>query len=116
VVAEMQARHADDTGDQGAEDPPQQRARYFVEVTAQHGDRLMTPRSTPPSSIARRWRTGALHLRPSLARSKPDRQRRERALGLELEIFDKLCNMASKPATICRAAAHAFGTLESRPP
>ena len=42
VVAAMQARYADDTGIKGLKIRHNNVLGYFVEVTAQHGDRLMT--------------------------------------------------------------------------
>src|SRR5258708_18475141 len=43
VVAAMQARYADDTGIKGLKIRHNNVLGYFVEVTAQHGDKLMTP-------------------------------------------------------------------------
>src|SRR6202041_129692 len=43
VVAAMQARYADDTGVKGLKIRHNNVLGYFVEVTAQHGDKLMTP-------------------------------------------------------------------------
>src|SRR5215470_14617351 len=43
VVAAMQARYADDTGVKGLKIRHNNVLGYFVEVTAQHGDRLMSP-------------------------------------------------------------------------
>ena len=43
VVASMQARYADDTGVKGLKIRHNNVLGYFVEVTAQHGDKLMAP-------------------------------------------------------------------------
>jgi len=43
VVAAMQARYADDTGIKGLKIRHNNVLGYFVEVTAQHGDKLMSP-------------------------------------------------------------------------
>src|SRR5438270_7054519 len=43
VVAAMQARYADDTGIRGLKIRHNNVLGYFVEVTAQHGDKLMAP-------------------------------------------------------------------------
>ena len=43
VVAAMQARYADDTGVKGLKIRHNNVLGYFVEVTAQHGDKLMSP-------------------------------------------------------------------------
>jgi len=55
VVAAMQARYADETGVKGLKIRHNNVLGYFVEVTAQHGDKLMAPPLNATSSIARRW-------------------------------------------------------------
>jgi DNA mismatch repair protein MutS len=86
---------------------------YFVEVTAQHGDKLMSPplnatfihRQTLAGQV--RFTTTELgEIEAKIANAG------ERALGLELEIFERLAReMALRPATILRAA-DAFALLD----
>ena len=54
VVAALQARYAEETQVRGLKIRHNNVLGYFVEVTAQHGDKLMARRGTRPSSTARR--------------------------------------------------------------
>ena len=92
VVAAMQARYADETGVKGLKIRHNNVLGYFVEVTAQHGDKLMAPplnatfihRQTLAGQV--RFTTAELgELEAKIANAA------DRALGLELEIFDRLC-------------------------
>jgi len=113
VVAEMQARYADDTGIKALKIRHNNVLGYFVEVTAQHGDKLMAPplnatfihRQTLAGQV--RFTTAELgEIEAKIANAG------DRALGLELEIFDRLCAMAIDASDDLRAAAHAFATLD----
>ncbi len=95
VVAAMQARYADDSGIKGLKIRHNNVLGYFVEVTAQHGDKLMSPplnatfihRQTLAGQV--RFTTAELgEIEAKIANAG------ERALNLELEIFDRLCAMA----------------------
>jgi DNA mismatch repair protein MutS len=95
VVAAMQARYADDTGVKGLKIRHNNVLGYFVEVTAQHGDRLMSPplnatfihRQTLAGQT--RFTTAELgEIEAKIANAG------DRALGLELEIFERLCALA----------------------
>src|SRR5260221_518607 len=95
VVAAMQARYANDTGIKALKIRHNNVLGYFVEVTAQHGDRLMAPplnatfihRQTLAGQI--RFTTAELgEIEAKIANAG------DRALGLELEIFERLCAMA----------------------
>src|SRR3981189_91356 len=113
VVAAMQARYADDTGIKGLKIRHNNVLGYFVEVTAQHGDRLMAPplnatfihRQTLAGQV--RFTTSELgEIEAKIATAG------DRALGLELEIFERLCAMALAASDDLRAAAHAFALLD----
>ncbi len=113
VVAEMQARYADDTGIKALKIRHNNVLGYFVEVTAQHGDKLMTPplnatfihRQTLAGQV--RFTTSELgEIEAKIANAG------DRALGLELEIFERLCAMAMQASDDLRAAAHAFAVLD----
>ena len=113
VVASMQARYADDAGVKGLKIRHNNVLGYFVEVTAQHGDRLMSPplnatfihRQTLAGQV--RFTTSELgEIEAKIANAG------DRALGLELEIFDKLCALAVEASEDLRAAAHAFAALD----
>jgi DNA mismatch repair protein MutS len=113
VVAAMQARYADLTGVKGLKIRHNNVLGYFVEVTAQHGDKLMAPplnatfihRQTLAGQT--RFTTAELgEIEAKIANAG------DRALGLELEIFERLCAMVLAASEELRAAAHAFAILD----
>ena len=113
VVAAMQARYADDCGVKGLKIRHNNVLGYFVEVTAQHGDKLMTPplnatfihRQTLAGQT--RFTTAELgEIEAKIANAG------DRALGLELEIFERLSAKVSDDAEDLHAAAHAFALLD----
>src|SRR5436305_1128086 len=113
VVAAMQARYADDSGVKGLKIRHNNVLGYFVEVTAQHGDKLMAPplnatfihRQTLAGQV--RFTTAELGEIEAKIASAGDR-----ALGLELEIFERLSGLAIAASDDLRAAAHAFALLD----
>ncbi|MHC2319039.1 DNA mismatch repair protein MutS [Bradyrhizobium diazoefficiens] len=113
VVASMQARYADDTGVKGLKIRHNNVLGYFVEVTAQHGDKLMSAplnatfihRQTLAGQI--RFTTSELgEIEAKIANAG------DRALGLELEIFERLCAKALEISDDLRAAAQGFALLD----
>ncbi|MFC0240380.1 DNA mismatch repair protein MutS [Rhodopseudomonas telluris] len=113
VVASMQARYADDTGIKALKIRHNNVLGYFVEVGAQHGDKLMSPplnatfihRQTMAGQV--RFTTAELgEIEAKIANAG------DRALGLELEIFDRLSASIDAAGDDLRAAAHAFALLD----
>jgi DNA mismatch repair protein MutS len=113
VVASMQARYADNTGVKGLKIRHNNVLGYFVEVTAQHGDKLMSPplnatfihRQTLAGQV--RFTTSELgEIEAKIANAG------DRALGIELEIFERLSAKALAVSDDLRAAAHAFALLD----
>jgi DNA mismatch repair protein MutS len=113
VVASMQARYADVTSVKGLKIRHNNVLGYFVEVTAQHGDKLMSPplnatfihRQTLAGQV--RFTTSELgEIEAKIANAG------DRALGLELEIFERLCALAVAASEDLRAAAYAFASLD----
>ena len=113
VVASMQARYADHTGVKGLKIRHNNVLGYFVEVTAQHGDKLMSAplnatfihRQTLAGQV--RFTTSELgEIEAKIANAG------DRALGLELEIFERLSAKALDISDDLRAAAHAFALLD----
>src|SRR5712671_6368283 len=113
VIAALQARYAETTTVRVLKIRHNNVLGYFVEVTAQHGERLMAPplnatfihRQTLAGQV--RFTTTELgELEAKIASAA------ERALGLELEIFERLCAAALAASDDLRAAAHAFAMLD----
>jgi len=113
VVASMQARYADLTGVKGLKIRHNNVLGYFVEVTAQHGDKLM---SAPLNAtfIHRQTLAGQIRFTTSELGEIEARiaNAGDRALNLELEIFDRLCAQVLAAGEDLRAAAHAFALLD----
>src|SRR6478609_1322148 len=113
VVAAMQARYADDTGIKGLKIRHNNVLGYFVEVTAQHGDKLMSPplnatfihRQTLAGQV--RFTTSELgEIEAKIANAG------ERALGLEIDIFERLNAMVTAASDDLRTAANGFARLD----
>ena len=113
VVAAMQARYADATSIKGLKIRHNNVLGYFVEVTAQHGDKLMSP---PLNATFIHRQTLAGQVRFTTAELGETEAKianaGERALNLELEIFERLCAKALAASDDLRAAAHAFALLD----
>lgn len=113
VVASMQARYADVTSVKGLKIRHNNVLGYFVEVTAQHGDKLMSAplnatfihRQTLAGQV--RFTTSELgEIEAKIANAG------DRALGLELDIFERLCAKALEISDDLRAAAQGFALLD----
>jgi len=113
VVAAMQARYADETGVKGLKIRHNNVLGYFVEVTAQHGDKLMAP-PLNATFIHRQTLAGQTRFTTSELGEIEARiaNAGDRALGLELEIFERLAAMVTEAGDDLRAAAHAFAQLD----
>ncbi len=113
VVAAMQARYADETGVKGLKIRHNNVLGYFVEVTAQHGDKLMTP-PLNATFIHRQTLAGQTRFTTSELGEIEARiaNAGDRALGLELEIFERLLALVAAANDDLRAAAHAFAMLD----
>jgi len=113
VVAAMQARYADETGVKGLKIRHNNVLGYFVEVTAQHGDKLMSP---PLNATFIHRQTLAGQVRFTTAELGETEAKianaGERALNLELEVFERLSAMAMAASDDLRNAAHAFALLD----
>ena len=109
----MQARYADSTGVKGLKIRHNNVLGYFVEVTAQHGEKLM---SAPLNAtfIHRQTLAGQVRFTTSELGEIEARiaNAGDRALGLELEIFERLVAQTASIGDDLRAAAHAFAVLD----
>jgi DNA mismatch repair protein MutS len=113
VVAQLQARYADDTGVKTLKIRHNNVLGYFVDVTAQHGEKLLGAplnatfihRQTLAGQV--RFTTTELgELEAKIANAA------DRALNLELEIFEKLAAATIARSMEIKAAAEALALLD----
>ncbi len=113
VIAGLQARYADDTGIKILKIRHNNVLGYFVEVTAQHGDKLMTPphnaafihRQTLAGQV--RFTTSELgELEAKIANAA------DRALAIELETYTRLASTVTAATANIKAAAEALAMLD----
>ncbi len=113
VIAALQARYAEETGIRSLKIRHNNVLGYFVDVTAQHGDKLMGApfnatfihRQTLAGQV--RFTTTELGELEAKIASAADR-----ALGLELELFDRLCGEVIEAAEAIKAAARALAVID----
>ena len=113
VIAALQARYADETGIRILKVKHNNVLGYFVEVTAQHGEKLMAPplnatfihRQTLAGQV--RFTTTELGALEAKIASAADR-----ALGIENEAFDRLSARVTSASDAIKAAAEALATLD----
>ena len=113
MIAALQARYADTTAVRALKIRHNNVLGYFVEVTAQHGDKLMSPplnaafihRQTLAGQV--RFTTTELGELEAKIASAADR-----ALGIELETFDRLSATVTAAAAAIKAAAEALAVLD----
>ena len=113
VIAALQARYAEVTGVRALKIRHNNVLGYFVEVTAQHGDKLFGPphnatfihRQTLAGQV--RFTTTELgELEAKIANAA------NRALGIELETFERLAATVTGAAAAIKEAAEALATLD----
>src|SRR5712672_1951961 len=113
VVAALQARYADETQIRSLKIRHNNVLGYFVEVTAQHGDKLMKPplstgfihRQTLAGQV-RFTTTELADLEAKIANAA------ERVLALELAIFERLAERVVAAADAIKAAAQALAATD----
>jgi DNA mismatch repair protein MutS len=113
VVAALQARYAEQTGIRALKIRHNNVLGYFVEVTAQHGEKLLAP---PHNAVFIHRQTlagqvrftstelGALEARIASAA--------DRALAIELEIFERLTATVTAAGDAIKRVAEALATLD----
>jgi DNA mismatch repair protein MutS len=113
VVAQLQARYAEATGVRALKIRHNNVLGYFVEVTAQHGEKFFGPplnatfihRQTLAGQV--RFTTVELgELEAKIAGAA------DRALALELEIFDRLAATVTAAGAAIKTAAEALAVLD----
>jgi DNA mismatch repair protein MutS len=113
VIAALQARYADETGVRALKIRHNNVLGYFVEVTAQHGDKLLAPplnatfihRQTLAGQV--RFTTTELGELEAKIASAADR-----ALGIELDIFERLTARVLADTDAIKACAEALASLD----
>ncbi|MGB9364827.1 MAG: DNA mismatch repair protein MutS, partial [Xanthobacteraceae bacterium] len=113
VVAALQARYADETGTRALKVRHNNVLGYFVEVTAQHGEKLLAPplnatfihRQTLAGQV--RFTTTELAALEAKIASAADR-----ALAMELDIFERLAAQVTASADPIKRAAQALSVLD----
>ncbi len=113
VIAQLQARYADEANLRALKIRHNNVLGYFVEVTAQHGDKLMAPplnarfihRQTLAGQV--RFTTTELGELEAKIVSAADR-----VLGIEIEIFDRLVAAVNEAGAQIKAAAEALSVLD----
>ena len=113
VIAQLQARYADDSGVKSLKIRHNNVLGYFVEVTAQHGDKLFGAplnatfihRQTLAGQV--RFTTTELGELEAKIASAADR-----ALGLELEAFERLSGAVIAASDAIKSAAEALALLD----
>ena len=113
VIAALQVRYAETTGIRSLKVRHNNVLGYFVDVTAQHGEKLMSAplnatfihRQTLAGQV--RFTTTELgELEAKIANAA------ERALALELEIFDRLAAAVTAASATIKAAAEALAVID----
>jgi DNA mismatch repair protein MutS len=113
VIAQLQARYAEETGIRALKIRHNNVLGYFVEVTAQHGDKLMAPplnatfihRQTLAGQV--RFTSAELgELEAKIANAA------ERALAIELQTFARLAAAVTAAGADIKAAAEALAVLD----
>jgi DNA mismatch repair protein MutS len=113
VIAALQARYADASGVRSLKIKHNNVLGYFVEVTAQNGERLFNPplnatfihRQTLAGQV--RFTTTELGALEAKIASAADR-----ALGIELDTFERLCGRITAGAEAIKDAAAALAALD----
>ncbi|KAA5600449.1 DNA mismatch repair protein MutS [Blastochloris sulfoviridis] len=113
VIAETQARYAEETGVKSLKVRHNAQLGYVVEVAAQHGDKLLGP---PFNATFMHRQTLAGALRFSTVELSELESRiataAERALAIELAIFERLVARVQAEGDAIKAAARALAVLD----
>jgi len=113
VVAALQARYADETQIRALKIRHNNVLGYFVEVTAQHGEKLMAA-PLNATFIHRQTLAGQVRFTTTelAALEAKIANAADRALGLEMEIFDRLTAQVVAAAEPIKAAAQALAVVD----
>src|SRR4051794_31489731 len=113
VVAALQARYADETGIRALKIRHNNVLGYFVEVTQQHGEKLLAA-PLNATFIHRQTLAGQVRFTTTelAALEAKIASAAERALSMELEIFERLAAQVTASAEPIKRAAQALAVLD----
>src|SRR5947207_7807189 len=113
VVAALQARYAEETGVRALKVRHNNVLGYFIEVTAQHGEKL-TAAPLNATFIHRQTLAGQVRFTTTelAALETKIASAADRALGMELDIFDRLASLVTQAAEPIKRAAQALAALD----
>ena len=113
VIAALQARYAEDTAIRALKIRHNNVLGYFIEVTAQHGDKLMAPPANA-TFIHRQTLAGQVRFTTTELAELEARiaSAADRALKLELEMFDRLAARVNAAAAAIKQAADALAAID----
>jgi DNA mismatch repair protein MutS len=113
VVAALQARYAEATGIRALKIRHNNVLGYFVEVTAQHGEKLLTPRHNA-GFIHRQTLAGQVRFTTTELADLEAKiaSAADRALAIELDIFERLTAAVTDAGTEIKRAAEALAVLD----
>jgi DNA mismatch repair protein MutS len=113
VIAALQARYADETGIRALKIKHNNVLGYFVDVAAQHGEKLMAPPFNATfihrQTLAGQVRFTSTELGELEAKIATAAQR---ALAIELDIFERLVRQVTAAGEAIRAVAQALARLD----
>ena len=113
VIARLQARYADDTGLKALKIKHNNVLGYFIEVSAQHGEKLLTAEAKA-TFMHRQTLAGAMRF-TSIELSELEAKivgASDKALALELSIFDRLVAEVLASAEALEAVAGALARID----
>jgi DNA mismatch repair protein MutS len=113
VIAELQARYAEHTGIRALKIRHNNVLGYFIEVSAQHGEKLLGA-SFSAMFIHRQTLAGQVRFTTTELADLEAKiaSAADRALAIELEIFHRLSAIVAAASEPIRAAAQALATLD----
>ncbi|MFA6264438.1 MAG: DNA mismatch repair protein MutS [Pseudolabrys sp.] len=113
VIAALQARYADETGVKALKIKHNNVLGYFVEVTAQNADKMMQP-PLNATFIHRQTLAGQVRFTSTELGELEARiaSAADRALGLELDIFERLCAAVIAQGNAIKQCAEALARLD----
>jgi DNA mismatch repair protein MutS len=113
VIAALQSRYADETGIRALKIRHNNVLGYFIEVSAQNGEKLLAP-PLNAAFIHRQTLAGQVRFATTELGDLEARivSAADRALGIELDIFDRLADMVMRAGDAIKAAAEALAVLD----